>query len=92
MPTVIFDFVLLAVLQRGTTNHFEWGNISRLRVRRGGFNKQVNKGEMNGFAFSFIARRNERVWNRLGRFLKMLIISMSYTDIGRHINKLINVS
>ena len=47
---------------------------------------------MNGFAFSFIARRNERVWNRLGRFLKTLIISMSYTDIGRHINKLINVS
>ena len=44
MPTVIFDFVLLAVLQRETTNHFEWGNISRLRVRRGGFNKQVNKG------------------------------------------------
>ena len=32
---------------------------------------------MNGFAFSFIARRNERVWNRLGRFLKMLIISSS---------------
>ena len=25
--------------------HFERGNISRLRVRRGGFNKQVNKGE-----------------------------------------------
>ena len=45
MPTVIFDFVLLAVLQRETTNHFEWGNISGLRVRRGGFNKQVNKGE-----------------------------------------------
>ena len=32
---------------------------------------------MNGFAFSFIARRNERVWNRLGRFLKTLIISSS---------------
>ena len=25
--------------------HFERGNISRLRVRRGGFNKQVNKGK-----------------------------------------------
>ena len=25
-------------------------------------------------------------------FLKTLIINMSYTDIGRHINKLINVS
>ena len=44
MPTVIIDFVLLAILQRETTNHFEWGNISGLRVRRGGFNKQVNKG------------------------------------------------
>ncbi len=32
---------------------------------------------MNGFVFSFIARRNERVWNRLGRFLKTLIISSS---------------
>ena len=28
----------------------------------------------------------------LAFFLKTLIISMSYTDIGRHINKLINVS
>ena len=25
-------------------------------------------------------------------FTKVLIINMSYTDIGRHINKLINVS
>ena len=28
----------------------------------------------------------------IGDFLKVLVFNMSYTDIGRHINKLINVS